>query len=100
MPCAASIRWATWAACSSSSTRRSTGSGGQAEVGVLVGTGLAVGDRPDSTYAPVVRPFVPGDVFLFYTRGLVERTDAEGKPYGDRRLQRALRSAAAQELDA
>jgi len=77
-----------------------TGSGGQAEVGVLVGTGLAVGDRPDSTYAPVVRPFVPGDVFLFYTRGLVERTDAEGKPYGDRRLQRALRSAAAQELDA
>jgi serine phosphatase RsbU (regulator of sigma subunit) len=74
--------------------------GGKPQVGCLVVQGPAVGDRLDSRFPTVTKPFRRGDTLLFYTHGLVERCDADGRPYGDRRLQRALRVVAAQELDA
>ena len=74
--------------------------GGKPQVGCLVVQGPAVGDRLDSKFPTVTKPFRRGDTLLFYTRGVVDRLDGEGRPFGDRRLQRALRIVAAQDLDA
>jgi sigma-B regulation protein RsbU (phosphoserine phosphatase) len=73
---------------------------GKPQIGCLVVQGPAVGDRLDSRFPTVSKPFRRGDTLLFYTRGVVERRDGDGRAFGDRRLQRALRNVAAQELDA
>lgn len=62
-------------------------------LGVLSGSGPMLGDAPDTRYRASERPVRAGDLILLYTDGIVEATNAERMPFGERRLQRALLQA-------
>lgn len=51
-------------------------------------------------YREESRPLRPGERMLFYTDGAVERTNAQGKPYGQENLERILLSSADDILEA
>lgn len=56
----------------------------------LAARGNRLGDRLDSEYGIREEPFGPGDLFVFYTDGLVECTSPMGEEYGEKRLRRAI----------
>lgn len=64
---------------------------------VARGNPLGAGSAPVTRTAS--RPIAPGDVLIWYTDGLVESHGADGNPFGDRRLQRALRRLDPARLD-
>lgn len=64
---------------------------------VARGNPLGAGSAPVTRTA--TRPIAAGDVLVWYTDGLVESRGADGHPFGDRRLQRALRRLDPDHLD-
>jgi serine phosphatase RsbU (regulator of sigma subunit) len=77
---------------------RSTG-GAELELHALVARGNPLGAGHTPTTRTVQRPLQGGDVLVWYTDGLVECLDAEGKQFGDRRMQRLLRKLDPARLD-
>jgi len=63
---------------------------GAGELGVLAGGGPMLGDAFDAGYRLYEMPIQPGDAFVLFTDGLVRAEDGFGKPFGERRLQRAI----------
>lgn len=56
----------------------------------LAARGNRLGDRLDSEYGIREEPFGAGDLFVFYTDGLVECTSPAGEEFGEKRLRRAI----------
>jgi sigma-B regulation protein RsbU (phosphoserine phosphatase) len=56
----------------------------------LAARGNRLGDRLDSEYGIREEAFGPGDLFVFYTDGLVECTSPDGEEFGEKRLRRLL----------
>jgi serine phosphatase RsbU (regulator of sigma subunit) len=52
--------------------------------------GLILGVREEMEYEIGSRTLAPGDVVLFYTDGIVEARDSEGRCFGDERLEEML----------
>jgi serine phosphatase RsbU (regulator of sigma subunit) len=79
--------------------RKSTS--GEAELHVLVARGnpLGAGDHTPN-YRSDTRPIEDGDMLVWYTDGIVECVNHERKQFGDRRMQRLLRKADLDKLDA
>jgi sigma-B regulation protein RsbU (phosphoserine phosphatase) len=67
---------------------------GEDELGVLAGGGPMLGDAFDDGYRLYEMPIAPGDTFILYTDGVVRADDPHRKPFGDRRLQRVIRTGA------
>lgn len=74
--------------------------GAELELHALVARGnpLGAGTAP-SPGRPVQKKLEAGDVLVWYTDGLVECLDPEGKQFGDRRMQRLLRKLDPGRLD-
>lgn len=66
------------------------------ELGVLGGGGPVLGDEPQSRYKAHEHPLAEGDVVVFFTDGLVATRGPDGKPFGERRLQKLLAGLAGQ----
>ena len=64
--------------------------GRPARIGVLMTRGNRLGDVWDSKFVERTATLSPGDLVVWYTDGLVEGTNPEGKMFGDRRLRRVL----------
>lgn len=65
---------------------------GEVELGVLAARGMPLGaGNVGGTYRAHTRELRPGDTLVWYTDGLVESVDRNGRQFGDRRLQRLLR---------
>src|SRR5207249_4444091 len=75
------------------SAESATAAGGE-RLGVLAGSAPMLGDAAEGRYQVTHRPLAAGDSILLYTDGLVEATNAQRAPFGERRLQRALAVAA------
>ena len=58
-------------------------------------TSPRLGDNPDSKYPEASAQLEPGDVILFYTDGVVDQENPEGKIWGERKLVRSMQSAMA-----
>jgi sigma-B regulation protein RsbU (phosphoserine phosphatase) len=65
------------------------------ELRALVSRGMPLGVEAEPTIAVARMDLNPKDVIVLFTDALVESENAEGKRYGDRGLQRALRRRAA-----
>ncbi len=50
----------------------------------------ALGLFPDSTYARQSKTLTAGDIFVLFTDGVFEATDADGEEFGQRRLREAI----------
>jgi serine phosphatase RsbU (regulator of sigma subunit) len=70
---------------------------GGAQVGCIVSRGPLLGDLPGATFPVTTQTLRPEDTLVLTTPGLVLAEDAAHVPYGDRRLQKTLRRAAAHE---
>lgn len=66
-------------------------SSGEVELGVLSARGMPLGAGNVGRYRAHTRELLPGDTLVWYTDGLVECMDRNGRQFGDRRLQRLLR---------
>lgn len=77
---------------------RADGAGG-ITLSALVARGNPLGAGSAPVTRTASRPIAPGDVLVWYTDGLVESRGADGNPFGDRRLQRALRRLDPARLD-
>ncbi|MBI4510905.1 MAG: serine/threonine-protein phosphatase [Deltaproteobacteria bacterium] len=66
---------------------------GDSPLGVLGGGGPILGELPEVRFKESEKPFREGDLLVLYTDGIVEATNASGDTFGDRRLQRVVRSA-------
>jgi serine phosphatase RsbU (regulator of sigma subunit) len=64
-------------------------------VDVLAARGNPLGGELTAAFEFDRREITAGDVLVWYTDGIVDCMDAQRRPYGDRRLQRALRGALA-----
>jgi serine phosphatase RsbU (regulator of sigma subunit) len=77
--------------------------GKRPELKVLPARGNPLGSGEGPVYELGRRPLLPGDVIVWYTDGIVdghgEGRDGERSPYGDRRMQRALRELTSSEID-
>lgn len=62
-------------------------------LGVLKGAGPLLGDEATASYKSTQLAIAPGEAFVFYTDGLIKTHGADGAPYGERRLQKLLKSA-------
>ncbi len=60
------------------------------ELGVLAGGGPMLGDAFDAGYRLYEVAIAPGDMLVLSTDGLVRAEDAARKPFGDRKLQKAI----------
>jgi serine phosphatase RsbU (regulator of sigma subunit)/DNA-binding transcriptional regulator YhcF (GntR family) len=60
------------------------------EVEVLESTGPALGVLPEYDHKTETVRVGPGDCLLFYTDGITDATDANGKHYGEQRLRNLL----------
>ena len=61
----------------------------QGEVHDLVKGGTVLGLEEDSTYEETSVPFLPGDLFVFYSDGITDRTNPQGELFGVERLKEA-----------
>jgi sigma-B regulation protein RsbU (phosphoserine phosphatase) len=61
------------------------------ELHALVGRGNLLGVGAPSVPRIVQRAVQPGDLFVWYTDGVIDAQDPAGAPFGDRRLQQLLR---------
>jgi serine phosphatase RsbU (regulator of sigma subunit) len=73
--------------------------GDTVELSALVSRGNPLGAGAATVAKLATRPFGRGDLVIWYTDGLIECHGADGKPFGDRRLQRVLRRLPIDELD-
>jgi serine phosphatase RsbU (regulator of sigma subunit) len=64
---------------------------GEVDLGVLAARGMPLGAGNVARYRAHTRELLPGDTLVWYTDGLVESVDRNGRQFGDRRLQRLLR---------
>jgi serine phosphatase RsbU (regulator of sigma subunit) len=67
--------------------------GGRNQLDVLVARGNPLGANEANVYKSHTRSVEPGDVLVWYTDGIVECTNPRRQLFGDRRMQRFLRSA-------
>lgn len=65
--------------------------GEELELQALVGRGNPLGGGGSVGAKVLQKPLKAGDLFVWYTDGVIEAQDAAGEPFGDRRLQRMLR---------
>lgn len=68
---------------------------GQPQVRSLVARGTLVGDLPQTTFPVVSEPFRADSALVLFTPGLIQAESPARQAYGDRRLLRVLRQAAA-----
>jgi len=73
--------------------------GDTVELSALVSRGNPLGAGVATVAKLASRRLVRGDLIIWYTDGLIECHGADGKPFGDRRLQRVLRRLPVDELD-
>jgi sigma-B regulation protein RsbU (phosphoserine phosphatase) len=73
--------------------------GPELELLALVARGNPLGAGATPTTKTAQKKLEPGDVLVWYTDGLVECLDLEGKQFGDRRMQRLLRKLDPARLD-
>jgi serine phosphatase RsbU (regulator of sigma subunit) len=78
---------------------RDGGGSGELELHALVARGNPLGAGPAPTPRTATRPLARGDVIVWYTDGLVESLDPEGRQFGDRRMQRLLKKLDRARLD-
>ena len=65
--------------------------GGRPSLNVLVARGNPLGSEVEAAdYRSHTQPIQDGDVLVWYTDGIVECTNFDGKPFGDRQFQRAV----------
>ncbi len=64
------------------------------ETAVLEGHNVPLGFRVNETYKQVSVPFEKGDLFFFYSDGVTEARDAQGRLFGRKRLSRCIQEAA------
>ena len=76
-----------------------TPAGDTVELSALVARGNPLGAGAATVAKAATRPIGPGDLLIWYTDGLIECHGADGKQFGDRRLQRVLKRLAGDELD-
>jgi serine phosphatase RsbU (regulator of sigma subunit) len=69
------------------------------ELHALVARGNPLGAGPAPTTRTAARPLARGDVLVWYTDGLVESLDPDGRQFGDRRMQRLLKKLDRERLD-
>ncbi len=72
---------------------------GELELQALVARGNPLGAGTGVSPRTSQKPLRPGDVVVWYTDGLVECLDPEGKQFGDRRMQRLLKKIDPAQLD-
>ena len=65
--------------------------GGHIELDALVARGNPLGAGARNSYRAVTREISSGDIFIWYTDGIVECANPHRKQFGDRRMQRLLR---------
>ncbi len=70
-----------------------------AELGVLAGGGPMLGDAFEASYRLFEVEFALGDSFVLFTDGLVRAEDAARKPFGERKLQKAIAPLAGKSPD-
>jgi len=58
---------------------------------LLQGVNMPIGFPLQDTFKQILVPFTPGDLFLFYSDGITEATDAKGAAYGEDRLMKFIR---------
>jgi serine phosphatase RsbU (regulator of sigma subunit) len=63
------------------------------DLGALVSRGLPLGVEAEPVITVSSRKIRRGDIAVFYTDALIDSANADGARYGNRRFQRALRSA-------
>jgi sigma-B regulation protein RsbU (phosphoserine phosphatase) len=63
---------------------------GAGTIGTLAGAGPMLGDAAEVYFRESRTPLGERELFLLYTDGLVRAPGADGRPFGDRRLQRVL----------
>jgi serine phosphatase RsbU (regulator of sigma subunit) len=77
-----------------------TNSSGKATLGVLVARGNPLGASEEAAeYKAHTKPIRSGDMLVWYTDGIVECSNVEGKQFGDRRFQRALKQMTTRALE-
>lgn len=64
------------------------------ETAVLEGHNVPLGFQVNETYKQVSVPFEEGDLFFFYSDGVTETRDAQGRIFGRKRLSRCIQDAA------
>jgi serine phosphatase RsbU (regulator of sigma subunit) len=75
------------------------GGGAELELHALVARGNPLGAGHAPTARTSAKPLQRGDLVVWYTDGLVECLDPDGKQFGDRRMQRLLRKLDPARLD-
>jgi serine phosphatase RsbU (regulator of sigma subunit) len=60
------------------------------KLGVLHGSGPVLGDELQSRYQIAEQAIASGDTLVFFTDGIVATQNPQGKPFGERRLQKML----------
>jgi serine phosphatase RsbU (regulator of sigma subunit) len=68
---------------------------GKAEVRSLLARGPLLGDQPQAAFPVVTQPLGVADALVLFTPGLILAESAQRQAYGERRLVKALRRAAA-----
>ncbi len=72
---------------------------GELELHALVARGNPLGAGPAHSARTASRPLARGDVLVWYTDGIPESLDPDGKQFGDRRMQRLLKKLDRARLD-
>ncbi|WP_428268551.1 PP2C family protein-serine/threonine phosphatase [Haliangium sp.] len=73
--------------------------GGGVDLGVLAARGTPLGVSSEPRYRAHTRELREGDLLVWYTDGIVECVNRDGRAFGDRRLQRLLRKLTGEDQD-